>query len=799
MELVLRDAHQALRLLLRYRGFTVAAVSTLALAIGSCTATFSIISFALLNPISCDQPDRLVALDNALLTRRGDFSPGPILDWKEELQSFEDLAAYSDYNGGSNLSGAGEPDRVQSVEVSVNFFNVLGVSPALGRTFAAEEEISGRNRVAVISAALWKRRFGASSEVVGRTILLNTVPFTIVGVCPQGFRPPARADLWIPISIGSDRVLTSPAIDYNVIGRLKPGFSPDQAGTEIAALKERFKRERSDTWLAHRDLKVISLIERITGNVRASLLVLAGAVVLVMLIACANVANLLLSRASMRRKEIAVRAALGASRWQIVRQLLIESLSLSCSAGVLGLLVASALLANLGRFTAEDSGATIDLRALLFTLGASLLTGLLAGLAPAIHASKVDLNESLKQGAAETTRDSLKTPWRRLFVISEVALALVLLSGTGLLIKSLIRLQKVDSGIDPTNVLTVSIDLPRVRYPASRATQGVYDQILARIASIPGVRHVAAINALPFSDTDAIGLLFDVVGEVRSEKFQDRFATNLVVTPDYFRAMGIPLLKGRAFSEQDGEISPRVLIVNQSFAKRYWPNEDSIGKRLQIAGEPAPNEIIGVVGDVKHFGLEGKSFLEMYRTYRQATSSLTGFVCRTEGDPARFVHTVQAEIQELDQDLPLYDTKTMEQRLGESMSQRKLILLVLGTFASIAVVLAVGGTYSVVSYSTSQRNREIGIRMALGAERSDIIRLVIKSGIILTAIGVTVGVGCSIALTRLMSTLLFDLEPTDPGTLAITALSLSAVAALACLVPTYRATKVDPVTTLRCE
>ncbi|MEK6288324.1 MAG: ABC transporter permease, partial [Acidobacteriota bacterium] len=654
MDSVSRDVRYAIRTLLRSPLFGTGAVLTLALAIGCCTATFSIISFALLRPISCDEPDRLVVLDDALLSLRGDSSPGPLLDWKEGLQTFADVAAYSDYNGGANLSGAGEPSRVQCVEVSASFFRVLGVNAALGRTIGAEEEQSGNNRVAIISAGLWKRDFAASPEVLGHTISLNSIPFTIIGVAPADFRPPTRAELWVPISLGTDRVLTSPTIFYNIIGRLRPKVTLDQARSDVAALKERFRQVRAETWVARRNIKVVPLIERITGSSQTAFLVLAGSVLLVMLIACANVGNLLLSRATLRKREMAVRAALGASRLRLVRQLLIESLVVASAGGFLGFLAAHWFLQSLRGLSATQMspvvGATIDARALIFTLAASLLTGVLAGLAPAIHASKVDLNESLKRGAAEQAGG---TRWGRLFVISEIALALVLLSGAGLLVKSLVRLQHVDSGLDPTNVLTVSIDLPRQKYP-QKDMQLPYGQLLSRLASISGCRSVGAINALPFSNTDVFAALFDLVGQPADKKLQDgfatkdRFATNLVVTPNYFRTIGIPLLNGRVFSERDSEVSPKVLIVNRSFAKRYWQNEDPIGKLLLIAGDPTPSEIVGVVGDVKHFGLEKDSLQEMYRPYTQSSSALTSFVIRTEDDPLLVVPAVQAAVKALD-------------------------------------------------------------------------------------------------------------------------------------------------------
>jgi putative ABC transport system permease protein len=788
-------------MLLRTPLFTAAAVLTLALAIGSCTATFSIISFALLNPISSDQPDRLVVFHEAFLKLRGDRSPGPILDWRGELQTFSDLAAYSSYNGGVNISGDEGLDRVQCAEVSASFFRVFGVNLSLGRAFSAEEEQSGYNRVAIISYSMWNRRFAASPDVLGRSISVNAVPFTIIGVTPEGFRSVTPTDLWIPVSLGRDRVFTSQMVGYTIIGRLKPQVTLDQSRADVEAVKERFRIERADTWLASKDVKISPLVESITSNLRTSLLVLTGSVMLVILIACANVANLLLSRATIRKREIAVRAALGASRSVIARQLLVESLVLAFVAGSLGVVAAhfcvQSLKAFFGSQTSLISNATLDASALIITLAASLLTGVVAGLAPAIHASKVDLNESLKQGGADTVgRTSIS--WGKLFVASEIALALVLLSGAGLLAKSLLRLQKVESGLAPSNALTISIDLPRERYLPKDA-QVLYGQLLSKLASIPGVRFVGAINALPFSRTDAVAVLFDVTGHPKLEKVEDRYALSLAVTPDYFWAIGMPVLKGRAFSEHDNELSQRVLIVDQSFAKRYWPNEDPIGKQVTISGEPTPSEVIGVVAEVKHLGLERDSLQEMYRPYPQGGSPLKSFVVRTETDPLRLIPAVRAAVQDLDRDLPIYDIKTMDQWIDESLAQRRLILLVLGAFALIAMVLAVGGIYSVMSYSVSQRTREFGIRMALGAERTDIFRLVVRSGLALTVIGVSIGVVCSVVLTRLMSSMLFNLEPTDPGTLSITASSLGVVAVLACLLPTYKATKVDPVVALRYE
>lgn len=802
--LLLRDVRYSIRLLGKAPGFSVTVVLALALGIGANCTIFSIVNAALLNTLSCDSPQQLMVLDEALPSLSGDLlSASDILDWKDRLRTFSDLAAYSLQNGGLNLTGKVEPERVEGTEVSTNFFSTFQVNAIRGRTFNPEEQQPGKNRVAVLSYALWQRAFGSAPDILDQTISLNGISFTVVGIMPPDFRFPSKAELWIPISLGRDRIFTGWGIGYEVIGRLKPGVKVEQAQSDIAAFEERLAMERPDSWGAVRKIKIIPLLDQIVSNVRLSLLVLSGAVGLVLLIACANVTNLLLVRAGTRQKEIAIRAALGASRLRLIRQLLVESLLLAFLGGAVGLLGAYWLLKFLVALGPTGiprlSEVRLDNKVIAFTSIVCLLTGILAGLAPALQTLRTDLNLSLKESTPSLIGATGHHRMKSSFVIAEIALALLLLIGAGLLIKSLSQLQQVSPGFNASNAITVSLSLPRVKYANGVQTTDFYQRLMERLRTIPGIQAVGAINTLPFGKTVTISFLFDVVGQPYTGKVEDKFASDIVVTPDYFKAMGIPLLQGRVFTEQDTKGSLKVIIISESLARRYWSGENALGKQLEIADESQPAEIIGVVGDVKHFGLESKYSQAMYTPYLQTTPSLTTLVLRFNSDPSAMVGAIRNEVKALDSDLPVYDIKTMDQWLDESMAQRSFITFALGIFALIALALAVSGIYSIMAYTVSQRRREIGIRMALGARRGHILKLILGNGLSLAVAGTIIGLASAIALTRLMSSLLYNIQPIDPLIFTLTALGLIGVALLASLIQAYEATRVDPMIAIRHE
>lgn len=802
----LNDVHQSLRTVARSPLFSLTVVLILALGIAANCAVFSIIQRTLLNPIPTKDPQQLMVIGNAHLssTLDGMPSPGsPMLDWGSLLRPFESLAAYSDADDGLNLSDGGEAERIEVSEVSVSFFQTFRVNASLGRTFLAEEELSGQNRVAVLSHALWQKRYGADGGIIGKTIRLNEVPYIVVGVASPEFRFPRQTDLWIPISLGKDRIFTGRGVSYRVIGRLRPEADASQAQLEARALRQRFQKENPAIWLAFKEMRIVPLLETLVGNIRLSLLLLWGAVGLVQLIVCANVANLMLNRGLTRRRELAVRAALGASSRMLFRQLLIESLMLSLIAGLAGIIGSYGFLKFIAIYTPtsvaflKDAG--LDSTAVAFTIGLSLVTGIIFGLAPGFQAMRIDLEQALKEGQRQGSESSRFSRLRSLLVVFEVALALVLLIGAGLLIGSFKQVLKIESGVNASNVFTATIALPKAKYTDPVKTRQFFNDLISRLREYPAVRSIGAISALPMGTGGYVSFMFEIIGRPKDRQFGAMFANDLAVTPDYFPAIGIPLIQGRAFTDQDLAQTQRVVIINQSFAKKFWPNESPIGKQLQIVGNDVPAEIIGVVGDVKYSGLERGARFEMYSSYLQSTVRPTTLVIRTESDPLKYVAAVRKEVQALDPNLPIYDTKTMEQWIDESTGNRRFITLVLGILAAIAIILAGGGIYGVTAYSVSQRTHEIGIRTALGAGRRQILSLVIGKAMILTFLGAVVGIVSAILLTRVMAGLLYGLQATDIPTFSVTTLGLFAITFLASFVPAYRATRIDPLVTLRYE
>ena len=801
MKSLLQDLRYATRRLLKSPGFAAVAVGALALGIGANTAIFSVVNSVLLRPLPYAEPEQLVQLWEARPRQNMpsvEIAPHEFLAWAEQAQSFQRLAAadVAEYN----LTGHFEPERVTGSLVTAGYFPLHGVAPLHGRAFLEEEDRPGANNVVVLGHDLWQRRFGSDPSLVGQTVSLDGVACTVVGVMPRGFPLPYGAALARPIAFsGEDR--TRPGSHFlNVYGRLKDGVTQAQAEAEMAAVAARVEQSLAGTNVGHQ-VAVVSLHEQVVGGARTALLILLGAVALVLLIACANVANLLLARAAARRREVAVRAALGASRWRIVRQLLAESLLLSGLSGVLGLLLAVwgvELLIRLDPAGVQRAGeVTLDWRVLFFTLGLSLLTGLLFGLAPALQASKADFVESLKEGG-RSGHGLARSRLRGALVVAEVALTLVLLVGAGLLLKSFGQLLAVDPGLDPRGVMTLDLTLPRAKYEEPQRVAAFYERLLQEASAVPGVESAGAVSILPLAGNDSSNFV-QIEGREPLPPGQALRAGRRNVSLDYFRALSIPVKRGRAFTQADAEGAPPVLVINEALARAFFPGEDPVGKRVRTGDRSPWVEVVGVVGDVRHRGLDVDTRPEMFFPHLQTPSRQMTLVVRTSGDPEALAGPLRERVRAIDRDQPVGNVRTMEGWLSESVASRRFSATVLGIFAAVAAGLAALGLYGVVSYSVAQRTHEIGLRVALGARPRDVLRLVIGQGMLLTLIGTAVGVAAALALTRLMSSLLFGVAATDATVFVTVPLLLAGVALLACYFPARRATKVDPMVALRYE
>ncbi|MEK6410064.1 MAG: ABC transporter permease, partial [Acidobacteriota bacterium] len=685
------------------------------------------------------------------------------------------------------------------------------VQPILGRVFQPDEENLGSSRVAVISQGLWERRFGADKNIIGQKLSTNGVPFTIVGVMPAQFRFPEGSDLWVPPrQIVPEHVL-NPTVNMaanrdshylSAIARLKPGVTLEQASADMDTVARRMEDQNPNENMG-RGVRLATLREYEVGDVRWALLVLLGAVGFVLLIACANVANLLLARAATRQKEMAIRTALGANRLRLVRQLLTESMVLALIGGGLGLLLAlwgiGPLVSLIPTSIHGAHGIGIDGVVLGFTLAVSLVTGVAFGLVPAWQASKGDLNESLKEGGRGGSAGARRNRVRGLLVVSEIALSLVLLVGAGLIIKSFVRLGQVNPGFDSRDVLTMRLSLPAAQYPDGRRRAVFFQQVIQRLQSLPGAQSAGAVSRLPLTPGNS-GRGLTIEGWQDDGSGNSPSADYRVISPDYFRSMGIPLSKGRDFTDRDTSDAARVGIVNEAMARRYWPDEDPLGKRLRIDDDDDPwMEIVGVVADVKHFGLDSQSRTELYVPCSIDPWPFMTIVVRGGSGSAGLANAMRNEVWAVDKDLPVPDIKTMEQLLSDSVARRRFNMLLLGIFGGVALVLAAVGIYGVMSYSVTQRTHEIGIRMALGARQSDVLKLVVGQGMALALVGVGIGLAAAFALTRVLTSLLFAVDATDPATFVIISILLAGVALAACLAPARRAMKVDPMTALRYE
>jgi putative ABC transport system permease protein len=811
MDTLWQDLRYGARMLWKNPGFTFVAIITLALGIGANTAIFSVVNTVLLHPLPFEEPQRLVLLNGTPAPHKGESMPVGALvrEWREQTRSFESLAAYGLISTGANLTGGSEPIRVAVTETTANFFSTMGIKAVAGRTFLPEEEQAGRGQVAVLSYDLWQRQFGGGPKVIGRTLVLNGKSLTVIGVAPPRVRYPGKAEMWVPIALGAERVLSKSVLGFQVIGRLKTGVTLDEARAEMKVFSEWLKQqfpEHADHDAERQGVQLIPLADELVRGIRPALLILLGAVAFVLLIACANVSNLLLVRAATRQKEVAIRSALGANRVRLIRQFLAEGLLLAVGGGLLSWLLAMwgiDLLVALGSEEIPRSGEiSLDGRVFGFTLIVSVLTGILCGLAPALQASRVDLSEALKEGASRIKVGIGARGLRSLLVIAEVALALVLMIGAGLLIKSFLLVREVHPGFNPENVVTLALELPEAQYPQAAQKTAFYQQLIERVSRLPGVEAVGAINHLPMSQGAIIGFSFTLEGRPRSKESADVFAFYMAISPGYFRAMGIPLLQGRPLTEQDTKSAAPVVVINHAMARRFWPDGNPIGQRVKFEAEKVPREIVGVVGSVKHFGLElqGEFDVEAYVPYLQAElMTPSALAVRATTDRHNLISAIRSEINALDRELPIYDLKTMNERLADSIASRRFTLLLLSIFAGLALALATIGIYGLMSYTVTQQTRELGIRLALGAQTRDVFKLILRRGILLTLIGLGIGLGGAFGLTRLLESMVFAMTVTDPVTFAGVTVLLGAVAVLACYLPARRATRVDPLVTLRYE
>ncbi len=805
-----QDLRYAVRMLLKKPGFTLVAVITLALGIGANTAIFSIVNAVLLRSLPYPEPDHLVQIwetfrpQDVMVTS---ISPHNFADWQRENQSFERLASYS--YATFTLTLDDQPEPVRGLRVSADFLSVMGVSPALGRDFLTEEDAPGKNRVLILSHALWQRRFAGDDQIVGQTIPVNGETFTIIGVMPESFMFPDSTDIWSPMGLDLSRIQRGTSFLFGV-GRLRKGVTLDAAQSEMSAIAASLEQQYPNTNTGC-GVNLVALHDQLVVDVKLRLWVLFGAVGLVLLIACVNVANLLIARAATRRKEIAIRIAMGASRWRLIRQFLTESLLLSLAGGGAGLLMAmwgvDFLVAASPVQLAHTGEIGVDGWALGFTLLASIVTGLVFGIVPALQATRPDVQETLKEAGQSVTAGVARNRLRKTLVVAEITIALILLAGAGLFINSFLRLQRVPTGFDPENVLTMSLSLPRSRYPEPRQQQAFFEQAIEKISAIDGVRSAGATNDLPFSGSRS-HTSFSIEGRPPAAPGESPHSDFRAVSSDYFAALGIQLLRGRSFTQRDTKDSPAVALINEEMARRYWPDEDPVGRRIQIGSpeenrlydnKPVSREIVGIIRDVKHWELNERAEAEMYVPFTQLPASRMFIAVRGDEQVKNLAGAIRSAIQSLDPNQAVSSIRMMGERLSSSIATERVNTIVLGFFAVVAMLLAALGIYGVMSYSVTQRTHEIGVRMALGAERRDIFRLVVGQGLTLTVIGVAVGLAVSFALMRLISTLLFGVSAADPLTYAGVSLILSVVAMLACYLPARRAARVDPMIALRYE
>ncbi|HVQ39673.1 MAG TPA: ABC transporter permease [Pyrinomonadaceae bacterium] len=812
MDTFFRDLRYAVRLLLKSPAFTAVAVLSLALGIGANTTVFSVINAVLLKSLPFKDPESLVLIwgdSRAQDTQRrhNQVSATDVADIRSQSSSFEEVSTYTGWN--PIMSGTNEAERIPAIQVGDGFFKVMRGEPILGRTFTREDQEDGKDFVIVLSYGLWQRRFGGDPNVVGKSVSLNARSYNIVGVMGADFRPlpstlvDPEGQFYRPVAEAYDDKARDER-HLRAIARLKPGVSMAQAQSELSLIAGRLEQQHPTT---NKDYgaDVVSITDEIVGDIRPTLWVIFGAVVFVLLVACANVANLLLARSTVRFREITIRSAIGAGRSQLIRQLLTESLVLSLVGGGLGLMLAvwgTRLVGSVGsRLNPMLQDVHIDLRVLLFTLGISLITGMIFGLAPALQFSKPNLTESLKEGGRSGGPAATRNRVRSALVVAEIAMTLVLLVCAGLLIRTVWGLQQVDSGFNSQNILAMNIGLPAAKYPKPENRIAFYEQVRERIAALPGVKAAGTTSVLPLSrNFDGRGLLIEDQPKPRGQEIT---VDLYVATPGYLTAMEIPLLQGRAITEQDLADSPNVVLINKTMADRLWPNGNALGKRVSMPGNgdrPEPwRTVVGIMSDVAQYALDKKPPMQIYLPHSQFPTSFNSIVVKTIGEPTALIGAVRQEILGVDKDQAVSKVTTLDQLRGESILLRRFFMVLLLVFAGVALVLTAVGIYGVMSYVASQRTHEIGIRMALGAQAKDVMKLIISNGLLLAFIGVALGLAAALALTHLLSSLLFGVAATDTLTFVGVAVGLILIAMVACYIPARRATKVSPLVALRYE
>jgi predicted permease len=815
METLWQDLYYGFRVLAKKPAFTAVAILSLAIGIGANSAIFSVTNALLLRPLPYKDADQLVILWNrspGLNIEQDWFSLGQYMDIKMENHVFEDVAAT--FGASFNLTGQGVPEHIEGALVTSSLFPLLGAQSTHGRFFLPEDNEQGKPQAVILSHGFWQRRFGSDPDVIGKKLILNDQSLTIVGVIEPEFSlskeimPTVngiqKADVLLPLQVTEADRTKRGGEDFNIFARLKPGVTVAQAQAEMDTIAEQMKRQYPENYPPNGQLtiSVVPLLEQVVGDIRLALYVLLGSVGFVLLIACANVANLLLSRAAVRQKEIAIRAAVGASRLRILRQLLTESVLLALAGGVTGLGIALLAIEMLRVFGPENvprlDEITIDGRVMAFTFFVSLITGILFGLVPALRASRVNLNSTLKDGGRSSSGSSHHRV-RNLLVVSEVALSLILLIGAGLLIRSYQRIQDASPGFNPQGVLSLRLSLPVSRYPNQDAVFAFYKQLTDRVMTLPGIESVGTSYFLPLS-ANAVGWEPISVEGYVPRAGEDLIISNTgIVSTDYLQTMGMPLLKGRYFNEHDKKGAQEVVIINQGLAERFWPNEDPLGKRLQRAKSGPWRVVVGVVNDQKEFTIEKEPPMTAFYPMDQFIPRSRYLVARASSDPVRLTAAITEEIRALDAELPVYDVSTMEQRVYDSLARRRFSMLLLVVFAGFALTLAAIGIYGVMTYWVNQRTQEIGIRMALGAGQGNILQLVIRQALVLSSLGICIGLGGAFALTRIMSSLLFGTSATDLFTFVFISLLLGAIALLSSYLPARRAAKVDPIVALRYE
>ena len=809
MQTFFRDLRYSIRMLLKSPGFTSVAVLSIALGVGANTAVFSVINAVLLKSLPYNEPENLMLVWGTgagdVLPLRSQVSATDVADFRKQNTSFEDVATYSGWY--PIMSGNGTPERIPAIQIGDGFFNVMKGKPILGRVFTAEEQENGKDFVIVLSHGLWQRRFGADREIVGKKVLLNSRPYTIVGVMGPDFRAlPStlvlpEGQFYRPVAEGYDDTKRDER-HLRAIARLKPGVTPAQAQAEMTVLAQQLERAHPLTNKG-RGVHIASITEDTIGGAGRVLWMILGAVGFVLLVACANVANLLLARSTARQKEMTIRSAIGAARGQLIRQLLTESLVLAFLGGGLGLLIAfwgTGIIEEIGsKINPMFNGFRIDLRCLAFTFGVSILTGLIFGLAPALQMSRPNLSESLKESGRGSGGLAKGNRLRGVLVVTEVAMTLVLLVAAGLLVRTLFRLNQVDKGFNSQNVLTMNIGLPSLKYPKPENTIAFYKQATERIGALPGVKAAGITSVLPLSDNfDGRGLAVEDHPKPRGEEYS---VDLYVVTPGYLRAMEIPLQRGRTITEHDNTNTTKVALINRRMADELWANQDPIGKRIRFS----PDEknpwwtIVGVVNDVSQYALDQKAPMQIYLPHEQFPTSFNTIVVKTDGKPEEMTAAVRNAILSVDSEQAVFNVATLQELQANSILLRSFFMLLLIVFAALALILAVVGIYGVMSYAVTQRTQEIGIRLALGARAGDVLTLILRNGMILTAVGIVIGLAGAFALTRLLSVLLFGVQPTDALTFASVSVTLIIAAFVACYIPARRAARVDPLVALRYE